>query len=180
MISKPDKTIKGVKKVEKKAKKVYRQKLTACFHHCNLKSNQKLKKTLTLKKLILRASEEETNFFSDQVSTNSFLLHLYSSFYALFLFLGGHTLLKKGGPMCTWVVQGKPTYVHGQKIVFPQTYVTVSKTTHVHPQKHGKIKSVRANSPLNYLGIVCMSTGGGGNIRISIIWSMRTLFPLPH
>jgi hypothetical protein len=82
--------------------------------------------------------------------------------------------------MCTWVFQGKPVYVLMQKRVLPHKYMTVTKTTHVHPQKHGNVKDARANNPLNYHRIGCMSTRGRGNMRIFIYWLMRTLLPLLH
>jgi hypothetical protein len=53
--------------------------------------------------------------------------------------------------VCTRVFQGQPVYVLEKK-KFPRTYATMSKIAYVHPQKHGKNKNERANSPLNFHG----------------------------
>jgi hypothetical protein len=47
------------------------------------------------------------------------------------------------------VVQGETVYIHRKKTISPRMYVTVSKKTHIHSQKHGKMRNGRANSPLN-------------------------------
>jgi len=95
MISKSGKMIKGVKKVAKRAKKVYKKKLTTHFHHCILTIDQKGEKSTFLKKLILGDSVDKMNFHLYQVSTNAPPLQSNSSIMHLFLFLRGCTLLKR-------------------------------------------------------------------------------------
>jgi hypothetical protein len=115
-----------------------------------LKIDQKEKKSPLLKKLILGASVDETNFRSDQVSTNASLLHFNSSIYAfIFVFEGAHSP-KKSGPACTRVVQGQPTYVLRKKTLCPCTYTTEAKTTRVHPQKLGKKFKMQELTPFYF------------------------------
>jgi hypothetical protein len=52
MISELEKMTKGVKKAAKRAKNVYKYKLTTHFHHFILTIDQKEKKTPVLKKFI--------------------------------------------------------------------------------------------------------------------------------
>jgi hypothetical protein len=99
------------------------------------------------------------NFRLDQVSINSSLLRSNSSFMHIFCFLGGCALLEKGGPTCTWAIQGQPAY----------TFKRVEKN-----------QNAIANSPLNCHGTTCMSTRVRGNMRRLIYWSMRTLLLSSH
>jgi hypothetical protein len=145
------------------------------YSYCKLRIDQKLKNTPFLKELIQGASKDETNFRSNQVSTNQPLLHFNTSNLHLFWFFGGHTPLKKGCPTCMQVVQGQPAYACGLKTIWPHAYVIVSKTTCVHPQKGRKIKMQWLTSSMNLLVTGCMSTGERGSMRIYISWSMRTL-----
>jgi hypothetical protein len=108
-----------------------------------LRIDQKSKNTPFLKEMIPRASEDETNFQLDRVSTNQPLLHFNTFLLHFFWFLRGHAPLKKVGPMCTWDVKEQPAYARRQETIYPRAYVTVSKTTRVHPQKGRKNKNAR-------------------------------------
>ena len=138
MISQPGKMTKGVKKVAKRAKKVYKQKLTSHFHHCKLRIDKKVKNTPFPKELIPGASMDETNFRLDQVSTNQPLLHSHSSIFHLFLFFRGALTFKEVSPACTQVVQEQLACTHGQNIICLCAHVTVPNTFHIHPQISGK------------------------------------------
>jgi hypothetical protein len=76
---------------------------------------------------------DETNFFLDQVGIKQTLLQFNISLLVYFSSFGGHTLLKRCGPACTWVVQGQPAYAHRKKTTCPRGYVTVLKISHIHP-----------------------------------------------
>lgn len=133
----------------KRAKKVYKQKLTAHYHHCKLRFEQKSKNTPLLKNLIPGASVDETKFRLDQVSTNQSLLHFQSSLLHFFLFFGGAHTLKKVIPTCMQAIQEQLTYARGKRIFFPCTYATGPNTAHVHPQTYENIKNASFDSPLN-------------------------------
>jgi hypothetical protein len=126
---------KRVQKMKKGPKKSINRSLADHYHHCELRIDQKAKNTPFLKRLILGALVDETNFRSDQVIINQPLLQFNTFFlFILVFFWGGHTL-KKVWPC---VYAGCLRIARGQKKTFPCAYATVLNIARVHPQTLGK------------------------------------------
>jgi hypothetical protein len=73
---------------------------------------------------------DETNFYLDQVSRNLSLLHFNSFFMHLFLFFGGHALLKRAALRVHRLSKDNPCMYAGRK-----------KYAHIHTRPRPKYPS---------------------------------------